>query len=45
MLGLPWQSWVRLVVWLVIGLTIYASRRRRGTRAPRENLETVDAVT
>ncbi|HUQ80055.1 MAG TPA: amino acid permease [Gemmatimonadaceae bacterium] len=29
MVGLPWQTWVRLVVWLVLGMVIYLAYGRR----------------
>jgi APA family basic amino acid/polyamine antiporter len=35
MLGLPWQTWLRLVVWLGIGLTIYLAYGRRNSRLRR----------
>ncbi len=37
MMGLPLETWIRFVVWLVIGLVIYFflySRKHVGARAP-----------
>jgi basic amino acid/polyamine antiporter, APA family len=43
MIGLPWQTWARLVIWLVIGLVIYFLRRTRGMLAPAQELEKLDS--
>jgi basic amino acid/polyamine antiporter, APA family len=43
MIGLPWQTWARLVIWLVIGLVIYFLRRSRGVFAPAQELEKLDS--
>ncbi|WP_296708014.1 amino acid permease [Rhodoblastus sp.] len=32
MAGLPWQTWVRLLVWLAIGMAIYLTTGRNGAR-------------
>ncbi|MGO8740542.1 amino acid permease [Rhodoblastus sp.] len=32
MLGLPWQTWTRLVVWLVIGMALYLTYGHRHAR-------------
>nr|WP_274613560.1 amino acid permease C-terminal domain-containing protein [Bradyrhizobium acaciae] len=34
MFGLPLDTWIRLAVWLVIGLAIYAAYGRRHSRLP-----------
>jgi APA family basic amino acid/polyamine antiporter len=36
MAGLPWQTWVRFAVWLVIGLAIYIVYGFRRSRLGRE---------
>jgi hypothetical protein len=55
MLGLPLDTWIRLAVWLAIGLAIYvfygrhhskASRHRQNKHEPRETATALaDAVT
>ncbi|HEX9109385.1 MAG TPA: amino acid permease C-terminal domain-containing protein, partial [Longimicrobiales bacterium] len=32
MLGLPLDTWIRLVVWLVVGMVVYATYGRRHSR-------------
>src|SRR5579875_1028870 len=39
MLGLPLETWVRFVVWLVIGLVIYVSYSRKRTETRNRDLE------
>ena len=36
MVGLPWETWLRLVVWLVVGMVIYAFYGKRHAVAVRE---------
>jgi APA family basic amino acid/polyamine antiporter len=36
MVGLPWETWVRLVVWLVLGMGIYLAYGRRRASAVRD---------
>jgi APA family basic amino acid/polyamine antiporter len=36
MVGLPWETWVRLVVWLVLGMAIYLAYGRRRASVVRE---------
>jgi APA family basic amino acid/polyamine antiporter len=36
MASLPWQTWVRLVVWLVIGLALYAFYGHRSSLLAKE---------
>ena len=36
MLGLPWETWLRLIVWLVIGMAIYGLYGKRHAVAVRE---------
>ena len=36
MVGLPWETWARLFVWLALGLLIYAGYGRRHARSTRE---------
>jgi APA family basic amino acid/polyamine antiporter len=36
MVGLPWETWLRLIVWLVIGMAIYALYGKRHAVAVRE---------
>ena len=36
MVGLPWETWVRLVVWLVLGMAIYLMYGRRRAVIVRE---------
>jgi len=37
MVGLPWETWVRLIVWLALGLAIYAGYGRSHAVAMRED--------
>jgi len=37
MASLPWQTWVRLIVWLVIGLVVYFAYGRRHSLVGRSN--------
>jgi len=36
MVGLPWETWLRLVVWLALGMTIYFAYGRRRAVAVRD---------
>ena len=36
MVGLPWETWLRLIVWLVVGMVIYAFYGKRRALAVRE---------
>ena len=37
MVGLPWETWARLVVWLVLGMIVYVAYGRSHAAALREN--------
>jgi APA family basic amino acid/polyamine antiporter len=37
MVGLPWETWARLVVWLVLGMVVYVAYGRSHAAALREN--------
>jgi APA family basic amino acid/polyamine antiporter len=43
MLGLPWETWLRLVVWLVLGMAIYGLYGKRHAVAVRERREPAPA--
>jgi APA family basic amino acid/polyamine antiporter len=38
MANLPWETWVRLIVWLVIGMAIYFGYGRSHSRVQRANM-------
>jgi APA family basic amino acid/polyamine antiporter len=38
MTSLPWVTWERFLIWLAIGLAIYASYGRRHSRVARARL-------
>ncbi len=44
MVSLPWETWVRFVVWLVIGLVFYFCYGRRHSHAAVENSTPTDAA-
>jgi APA family basic amino acid/polyamine antiporter len=37
MAALPWDTWMRLIVWLLIGLVIYFAYSRRHSKLRRES--------
>lgn len=39
MAALPWETWLRLIVWLIIGMAIYFSYGRKNSRVQRHLME------
>ena len=44
MLSLPWQTWIRLVLWWVLGLLIYFTYSRKRATRIREDATSVEAA-
>jgi len=40
MVALPWETWVRLVVWLIVGMAIYLGYGRKNSRVQQHLLKT-----